>query len=125
MRSFERNRNQKSMWQSKPVLILLGLVLIAFVWSVARFALKMGETGRNREIAEEKVAALREQRAALIEDIEKLETDRGKEEVFRENYGLAKEGEEVIIIVEDQTPPPDPKKGIFSGFFSAFKNWLQ
>lgn len=108
--------------QSKPVLVLLGIVIVIFAWSVLKFWNKMRETERNKEIAEEKVEGLREQKEKLLADIESLNTEEGKERVFRENFGLAKEGEEVIIVVEDKNPPEPLKKSFTSGFFSFLKN---
>ena len=108
--------------QSKPVLALLGIIIIVFAWSVLRFWGQMRETGRNKEMVEEKVAELKLQKEKLASDINSLNTKEGKERVFRENFGLAKEGEEVIVVVEDKNPPEPPKTSFTSSFFSFFKN---
>lgn len=108
------------MLESKPVLILLGMVILIFTWSVLRFWIKMSETGKNKALVQEKTEALREQKETLVTDINKLKTDRGKEEFVRENFGLAKEGEDVIIIVEDEAVKTEPKRGKISGFFAFF-----
>lgn len=120
MRSFKRNR-QWNVLESKPVLVFLGIVVLVFGWNVLRFYYKSAETARNKEAVEEEVAALREQKDNLLSDTAKLETDRGKEEFFRENFGLAKDGEEVVVIVEDKSPSP-ARQSSFSGFLSFFKN---
>src|SRR3989344_3909950 len=122
MRNFERNRGKKSIMESSPALIVLGIIILIFSWSVIRFWGKMAETRKNKEIAEAKTETLREQKGALRADIEKLETDRGKEEFFRENYGLAKEGEEVIIIVDKAPTAEEPERGRISSFLSFFVN---
>ncbi|KKU50468.1 MAG: hypothetical protein UX71_C0001G0123 [Parcubacteria group bacterium GW2011_GWA1_47_10] len=122
MRNFERNRGKKSIMESPPALIVLGIIILIFSWSVIRFWGKMAETRKNKEIAEAKTETLREQKGALRADIEKLETDRGKEEFFRENYGLAKEGEEVIIIVDKAPTAEEPERGRISSFLSFFVN---
>ena len=108
--------------ESPPALIVLGIIILIFSWSVIRFWGKMAETRKNKEIAEAKTETLREQKGALRADIEKLETDRGKEEFFRENYGLAKEGEEVIIIVDKTPEAEEPERGRIRSFFSNFLN---
>ena len=122
MRNFERNRGKKSIMESPLALIVLGIIILIFSWSVIRFWGKMAETRKNKEIAEAKTETLREQKGALRADIEKLETDRGKEEFFRENYGLAKEGEEVIIIVDKAPTAEEPERGRISSFLSFFVN---
>jgi|SRR3989344_5545904 len=122
MRNFERNRGRKNIMESKPALVILGAVILLFSWSVLRFWQKMAETSKNKEIAEAKTESLKTQREALQGDIAKLQTDRGKEEFFRENYGLAKEGEEVIIIVDKAPTAEEPERGRISSFLSFFVN---
>lgn len=81
----------------------------------------MQETEKNKKIIEDKVTALEQQKAKLSSDIDSLKTDQGKEKIFRENLGLAKEGEGEIVIVEDKNPPPTPVKPS-SGFWGFLKN---
>lgn len=122
MRNFQQKKIWRSVVQSTPVLIILGIIILFFVWSVLGFWNKMGETTRNKEAIEDKAVALREQKEKLLTDIDSLNTEEGKERVFRENFGLAKEGEEVIIVVEDKEANNAQKTDSSSGFFSFFKN---
>ena len=122
MRNFQKKRVWRNIMQSKPVLILLGVVILVFAWSVLGFWNQMRETGRNKQIVENKVIEMKEQKEKLVSDIESLKTEEGKEKFFRENYGLAKEGENVIVVVEDKTPPAPAKTSFSDGFFSFFKN---
>ena len=110
MRNFDRQVTWRSIAESRPVLMLLGIVILVFAWSVIRFWSKMEDTERNRRIAEERVMALRDKKVKLTQDISDLNTDEGKEKFFRENYGLAKEGEEVIVVVEDQKEEKAPER---------------
>ena len=82
---------------------------------------KMAVTRENRKIAENKVAELQNEKIRLSADISKLNTESGIEENIREKFGLAKEGEGLIIVVEDKdkTEAEDESSG---GFFSFFKN---
>lgn len=107
--------------QSKPVLVLLGGLILVFAWSVLGFWNTMRETEKNKQIVENKVVELKVQKEKLLADINSLETEEGKEKFFRENFGLAKEGENVIIVVEDKNLPKEPDKDS-SGFWSFFKN---
>ena len=81
----------------------------------------MQETEKNKKIAEDKVTTLEQQKEKLSADINDLSTTEGKEKLFRENFGLAKDGEDMIVIVEDKNPPVAPKPAS-SGFFSFLKN---
>jgi uncharacterized protein YpmB len=108
--------------QSRPVLILLGILILIFVWNILGFWSKMEETSKNKKTVEDKVVTLKQQKEKLSSDINSLETDQGKEKLFRENFGLAKEGENMIVVVEDKNPPVALKTTSSSGFFSFFRN---
>jgi len=122
MINFQRKRVWRNIVQSKPVLILLGILILIFVWNILGFWSKMEETSKNKKTVEDKVVALKQQKEKLSSDINSLETDQGKEKLFRENFGLAKEGENMIVVVEDKNPPATPKTASSSGFFSFFRN---
>jgi hypothetical protein len=123
MRNFQQKRVWRNVIQSTPVLIILGIVLLFFAWSVLGFWNKMGETTRNKKMIEDKVEALREQKEKLLTDIESLNTEEGKERVFRENFGLAKDGEEMIIVIEDRNAANSQKTNDNKGFFSSLMFW--
>lgn len=128
-----RNLGQKRVWrnimQSTPVLIFLGFLVLIFAWSVLGFWNKMQDNNKSKQIAEDKLTSLMEQKEKLTSDINSLQTDQGKERVFRENFGLVKEGEDVIVIVEDKNKPQIPleanSQGFLGGFFSFFTNWFK
>ena len=119
MRGFQEKKRWQKIMQSKPILGLLGLAVLFFAWSVFGFWGKMEETRKERAITEKKVAELEEKKEKLASDIEKLGTEEGVEENIREKFGLAREGEGVIIIVDDQEPQLEgAEKG-------GFWNWLK
>jgi len=119
MNKFQEKKGWKNIVQSKPVLILLGFILVAFSWSVFNFMVRMQETVKNRKIEEEKVAELKNRESNLLFDIANLKTEKGVEENIREKFGLVKEGEGMIIVVEDQNKIP--KEIESNGFFSFLK----
>ncbi len=123
MRNFQQKKVWRNVFQSTPVLVVLGIIILVFAWSVLGFWNKMRETTRNKEMIEEKAVALREQKEKLLIDIDSLNTEEGKERVFRENFGLAKEGEEMIIVVEDKNAASNLKTDSSSGFFSSLMFW--
>ena len=124
MKSFQHKRGWKDILQSRPVLVLLGILVLIFAWSVFGFMGKMQITRENRKIAEEKLIELEKQKEKLSSDIAKLKTDEGVEESIRAKFGLVKDGEGVIVIVEDKNPPAVPQqesKGFWSFFTDLFK----
>ena len=121
MRNFKRQTVWKNVMQSKPVLILLGILILFFAWNVLVFWNKMQETEKNKKNVEENVASLEQREKELSSEINNLNTEAGKEEFIRENYGLAKQGEDEIVIVNDPNSPPPPAP-TQSGFWSFIKN---
>ena len=125
MRNFQDRNRGKSFLESTPVLVVLAIVLVFFAWGVVRFLIQMRETGRNREIAELKIAELEKTRQKLSVDIENLKTEKGMEESIREKFGLAKEGEGLIVVVDDKNDPNAQTKEEGNWFTLFLKNWFR
>lgn len=122
MRNFQPRKKFKGILHSRPVIILLGVVFFFSLWSFIGFVGKLGVTRENRNMAENKLAELQQEKERLSSEIVKLETESGIEENIRLKFGLAKEGEGVIVVVEEpelEDEDEEPKK---RGFFSFFKN---
>lgn len=94
-------------WKRLGMLVLLVLLVgVGFaVWGVSR---KEKESRLLREQAEMQLADLRKQEQSLSEHIGSLKTDRGKEEALREQFGVAKEGEGLIVIVQSAQTAETP-----------------
>ena len=125
MRDFQEKKRFKHIVQSWPVLIFLSILLLFFATGVFRFMVKMRETTKNREIAEMKVFELQQAKEKLSKDIENLKTEKGLEENIREKFGLAKEGEDLIIVVDskENLELDDKKKQNY--FILLFNNWFK
>ena len=126
MRNFQEKKGWRNVMQSKPALVLLGIVVLAFAWSVVGLVGKMRETVKNKTIVEDKIAELQQTKEKLSADIEKLKTEKGVEESIREKFGWVKEGEGVIVVVEDNSSNQTGQEPESSGgFFSWLKNLLK
>ncbi len=125
MSNFQNKKTQRNIFYSFPFLVFLAVILLFSIFGVVRFLIKMNETSKNRNIAENKVAELEKSKQKLTEDIESLKTDRGLEENIREKFGLAKEGEGLIVVVDDknaEVPFPKPKGNWFTNLWN---NWFK
>ncbi|MCC7160205.1 septum formation initiator family protein [Candidatus Nomurabacteria bacterium] len=122
MTNFQTKKNWRRIFQSKPFLVFLSAVVLIFAWSVYGFWNKMQETSKNMKIIEDKVAELKLKKENLSANINNLNTEEGKEKIFRENFGLVKEGEGVIIVVEDKNKIEPPKAENSSKITTFFKN---
>ncbi len=107
MKNFQQKEGWRRISESWPFLIILFVVIVLFAWGLFNLFLKMRETEKNKNIAHQKVLDLEARKEKLSVDIEEINTEMGKERVFRENFGLAKEGENLVVIVDEKTKKED------------------
>ncbi len=124
MRNFQKKRNWKNLTQSRPVLLLLGILVLIFVWGMIGFLGKMQVTMENKKIAESKFLELQKEKDTLSKAISKLNTDSGVEESIRDKFPVVKDGEGMIVIVDDKAPVKAPEQES-NGFINFFKNWFK
>ncbi len=125
MRNFQEKRGIKEIMKSKPALVLLGFIILIFTWSVLKLAGQMQETAQNKKLAEEKIAELTQAQIKLASDIDNLQTVDGKEEIIRDKFGLAKPGEGLIVVVDDQNDAVDQNSQNDIGFWNRIKSWFK
>ena len=77
------------------LLVLLSWLLF-MVWDIYE---KEERARHAAEDAKSELLALSEREAKLSENLQELSTERGREASLRETYGVARPGEEVIIVV--------------------------
>lgn len=106
--------------ESWPVVGILGIILLFFALGVIGLLRKMEVTRDNKNMAQVRVEELELQKDQLTADIDKLSTPEGKEASIREKFGLAKEGEQQIVIIEDKQKK-DETEDEGGGFFSFIK----
>lgn len=99
---FGKENNYKEYIYSKPVILVL-LVLMGFIsMSVyERFGVER-DMSHRRTSAESELERLQDRKIQIENRVEYLEGERGIEEEIRKNFDVAKEGEQVIILVGDE-----------------------
>jgi len=124
MFDFHEKRKLKQFLYSKVTLVVLAIVVLLLLNSVWNIFLKERVTNTTRKKLEREFVELQEREALLREEIERLSTPRGVEEEIRSKFEVAKEGEEIMVIVdpgrEDNTNTDDSKKGFWSRLFNIF-----
>lgn len=103
MKRFGRKNSLKQLVFSKITLVFL-LVLAAYLamGTYERFAVERNMAARRAEI-EARYEKLKERKLTLEEKVEYLRGDTGIEAEIRNHFDVAKEGEQVVIIVDDET----------------------
>lgn len=113
------------MMQSKYFLMFLSVVILFFFFNMFSLVGKMEETGKNRKIIEDKITELEKSKEKFDSDINKLKTEKGVEESIREKFGLAKDGENLILVIDDKDQTEIELKSDFESFWSNVKSWFK
>lgn len=108
--------------ESWPVLILLCILLLFFAWGIIGLLGRMQTTRENRKLAENRLTELEKKKEIFSGDVAKLGSQEGIEENIRERFPVVKEGEGLIVVVDDKNKAPQPKEEK-EGFFSFLLFW--
>ncbi len=104
MLGFHEKRRLRRVLYSRASLVAM-LVPIGFVSYVAWHAYNTEQVSRERQLALATELGQLEARAGALEhDIAALEDPYGVEAALRQRYNVAKEGEEVFVLVEPEEP---------------------
>lgn len=102
---------------------LAAVLVLAIVWaSWLVFGIARKEEVARRAVKETRteLAALEARKAALAANMEELSTERGQEATLRQTYGVARPGEEVIVVV----PPKEEPEKIELPWYKKLLGWF-
>lgn len=124
MVNFYQRRKLKKYLYSPLTIVPLALIAFLLGSSVLSVYTKEQETRLKRDKQARELEALETRASALEAEIERLETERGREAEIRSKFEVAREGEQVIVIVEaekvEAPPAPPPEKTWWQKFLSWF-----
>lgn len=110
MKAFEKREDPVVLMKRRILIVVLAFVVLALGRAVYGVVQKERESMRLREEAEQELADLRLREAEIRTGIAEIASDRGVEKALRSEYELAREGEGVIVIVdESDEPKPAPQ----------------
>ena len=99
------------------VLVLLAVWLGSLIWGLAGKA-EIAVSQAKQTEAEYK--ALEARKEALQKDLDTLQTARGQDAAIREAFGVAKSGEEVIVVVPSPAATSSPPESWWQKFLDWF-----
>ena len=102
MLDFERKRKLRSYMYNRITLWVLGVVVIFALHSTWLVYQKKRESERMKNISLARVGELEARDADLKSKIERLSTPTGMEEEIRSKFSVAKENENMVVVLEDQ-----------------------
>lgn len=119
----EFNRKTKhSFWHSPLMLLVLFVILVLFIYNIIGLMEKERETAQKKDIILSKIETYRAREKSLNYDIERLKTEDGVEETIRDKYQVVKEGEKMVVIVdEEKKEAPLSEEKAKHGFFEWIK----
>lgn len=103
--------------------VIAGILILVLAWLLFLFwgILRKEEVARTTaEDTKRELAALSAREETLKQNIADLHTERGQEASIRETYGVAKPGEEVIIVVPAEQGETVPK----DSWWKVFLSWI-
>lgn len=132
MFDFHEKRKIRNIVFSKFTILILLILTILLSMSVFERFMALRAIAEKRAIREAELHELRQRAAALEAEVEYLQHGRGIEEELRNRFDVAKEGEQVIIIVDDEKgqetsikklEQSDADSASTSSFWSFFTFW--
>lgn len=133
MFDFHEKRKIRSIVYSKPVVAFLMIVTIVLSFSVYHRYTVAEEMKHKLNVREDELHEL-EQRAEVLESkVQYLRDERGIEEELRNRFDVVKDGEQVIILVDEPQGGEDEREILplddeaphteSDSFFGQFKFW--
>jgi len=126
MKEFQERRKIKRKIYSKTSLVILLILIILLARSTWSIYQKEKESKQNIVIANNEVAELQSRHDLLQSQVELLKTPTGQEEAIRQKYQVAKDGEDMVVIIDSTSTPTSSVvntngSGFWSGFMNLFK----
>ncbi len=113
-------RSNMRQYVTATLLAFTVLWLLWLVWGIAR----KEEIARHAvKDTKQELAALEARQATLQANMNELSTERGQEATLRQTYGVARPGEEVIIVVPPEKEVEEVKLPWYKKFLGFFGFW--
>ena len=123
MLDFQQKRKVRSVIYHKATLVVLFLIVLLLARSTWLVWGKKQESEEMRRVSSQNVEELRARNDNLQSKIGKLDTNSGVEQEIRAKYSVVKEGENMVVVVED----PDSKSATTTqemGFWKKIWHFL-
>ncbi len=121
MKDVQQTKRPVRKLYSKPVLLLLLVVIFLMAKATWGVYLKEKESRQNVAIVQSELAGLQKRQALLKDETEKLNSEEGVEEAIRKKFQVSKEGESVLVVVDKPLPQSvtEENKNFFSKMWDS------
>lgn len=120
-----RQKTRKRLYSKITIgfLVLVMLLLIRPTWNIYQ---KSRESKRNVLEARAELLALEHRKTELERDVTYIKSEHGRDQEIRSKFGMAKEGETMVVIVRDEekkaAPEPTPEPTFWEKSWSRFRS---
>lgn len=121
----KKKRIFRSKLYSWPILILLFALVIFLGHGVWNMYAKVRTSEAQLAQAQAELDELKERRKELENKIAYIETETGIEEHLRREFDVAKEGEQVVVILDNGEEVEEVISFEEKGFWERFKEWFK
>ena len=102
MAEFQKKQNKNKLIYSPLMLFGLLVIVLIFMYNMIELVEKSRETAKKRDLMIKNIESLQARENAIKNEIANLETEKGAEEAVREKYRVVKEGEKMVVIVDQE-----------------------
>jgi len=124
MLDFQQKRKLRAFIYNKITLGVFSFVVLILLFSTFNVWNKKVESQRLTESSLAKVLEMEKRNDFIDSQIERLNTQEGIEEEIRSKFSVAKEGEKVVVVVNDNLAdsiPIQEEKTLFEKFIDLFR----
>ena len=127
VREFSQKRKIRRMLYSPLSLIILSIILFFIAKGSFGVYQKYSLSKNELNNSEKELSTLQEKKDNIFAKVEKLETETGIEREIRSKFDVAREGEKMIVIVEDKVKEEsvEEEKGFFGNFLTTIGEMFQ
>ena len=97
----EKRKIRTIMYSKMSIVLLFFLAFFIGMSAYERYSVER-EMAARLEARHNELESLKQRAAVLESDVEHLQNERGIEEELRSRFDVAKEGEQIVIILEDE-----------------------
>lgn len=102
MFDFHQKRKLRTIFHSRFTQVILLILSLLIFWSAYDRYLVAKEMSEKRLAIEEEMAELQGREEVLKKEVEYLSSERGIEAEMRRQFDIVREGEQVVIILDDE-----------------------
>lgn len=102
MFDFHQKRKMRTIFNSRVTQVILVVLSLMVLWSAYDRYLVAKEMSEKRYALEKEMSDLKERQETLGAEVKYLSSERGIEAEMRREFDIAREGEQVVIILDDE-----------------------